>query len=346
MSSHGWLERISELSTARLRQNKRSYSPPPVRPVREALVCRAVVTEIRATAPALAGASELPDLVDALEQVVTGADGDRGMRLFLRALKTHSVPVPHEQYRRLQALGRKFGFPPAVVHDGLDITWPPLSTARQGVTQDFGLSRLARLFTAGWHHRTPRAAVENAVTGDGYERPPGSEAAVLWEDTRRMLDSGLSDNTITVLWLAATERGCNIDEYGVGGRQWLEQVVEVCEEYLSKIAPTYLPAPPTTGSDAADAVLREIREMTRQAAGTKISPAFRPVEGTTVMDALEQVVTQVDPDLGFRLFLRAVEVLRLPLTEEQYARYEALGSRFQYGEDHLLFSVDHLVQRT
>ncbi|MFD8146753.1 hypothetical protein [Streptomyces sp. NPDC059708] len=344
LSSRGWLKRISEVSAARLRQNKRSYTPPPVKPVRDAGLCRAVVAEIRATGPALAGASALPELVDALEQVVTGADGDLGMRLFLRALKTHAVPVPHEQYGRLQALGRKFGFPAAVVHDGLDITWPPVSTTRQGITQDFGLSRLARLFTAGWHHRTPRAAVENAVTGDGYERPPGSEAAVLWKDTRRMLDSSLSDDTITVLWLAATDRGCNIDEYGVGGRQWLEQVVEVCEEHLSEIAPTYVLVAPTTRTDGGDAVLREIREMTHLAAGTKISPAFHPLEGTTVMDALEQVVTQVDPDLGFRLFLRTVEVLRLPLTEEQYARYENLAGRFQYGEDHLLFTVHHLVQ--
>ncbi|MFJ7206970.1 hypothetical protein ACIQWR_25990 [Streptomyces sp. NPDC098789] len=346
MSSRGWLEAVSEVSTARLRRNERSYTPPPVRPVRDAFACRAVVAEIRATAPALAAASASPDLVDALEQVVTGGDGDLGMRLFLRAIKTHSVPVPHERYRRLQALGWEFGFPPAVVHDGLDIIWPPISTARQGITEDFGLSGLARLFTAGWHYRTPRAALEDAATRDGYERPPGSEAAIVWEDTRRMLDSPLSDGTITVLWLAATNRGYNIDACGVGGRQWLEQVVEVCEEHLGKIAPTYLPATPTTRTDGADAVLREIRDMTRPAAGSKISREFLPVEGTTVMDAVEQVVTRVDPDLGFRLFLRAVEVLHLPLTEEQYARYEALGSRFQHGEDHLLFSVHHLVQRS
>ncbi|MGA4960283.1 hypothetical protein [Streptomyces lavendulocolor] len=347
MSVRAWLERISEVSTARLRQNKRSYTPPPVRPVRDTQACQAVVAELRAIAAALAGASVLPDLVDALEQVVTGADCDLGMRLFLRALKAHSVPVPYEQYRRLQALGRQLGFPAAVVHDGLAIIWPPVgTTSRQGVVGDFGLSRLTGLFTAGWHYRTARATVENALTGDGYERPPGSEAAVLLEDARRMLDSDLSDDTITVLWLAATDRGHSIDEHGVGGREWLEQIVEVCEEHLTAVAPAYVPAASTRGTEAGDAVLREIREMTPLAAGAVISPAFRPLEGSTVMEALEQVVTQVDPDLGFRLLLRTVAVLRLPLTEEQYARYEVLGSRFHHGEDHLLFSVDHLVQRT
>ncbi|MCY0951435.1 hypothetical protein [Streptomyces sp. H27-S2] len=346
MTCRGWLERISEVSTARLRQNKRSYAPPPVRPVRDAGLCQAVVAELRATAPALAGASALPDLVDALERVVTGGDGDLGMRLFLRALKVHAVPVPHERYRRLLALGREFGFPAGAVHDGLHIVWPQVSATRQGVSGDFGLSQLARLFTAGWHYRTPRAAVENAVTYDGYERPPGSEAAIVWEDTRRMLDSGLSDDTITVLWLAATNRGYSIDECGVGGREWLEQVVEVCEEHLAAVAPAHFPVAPAVHTDTGDAVLREIRDMAPLAAGKAISPAFRPLEGTAVMGALEQVVTRVDPDLGFRLFLRTLEVLQLPLTEERYARYETLSSRFQYGEDHLLFSIDHLVQRS
>lgn len=346
MTCRGWLERISEVATARLRQNKRSYTPPLVRPVRDAGLCQEVVAELRATTPALADASSLPDLVDALEQVVTGADGDLGMRLFLRALKAHSVPVPYERYCGLLALGRQFGFPPAVVHDGLRIIWPPVGTTRQGLSGDFGLSRLARLFTQGWHYRTPRAAVENAATGDGYERPAGSEAAILLEDARRMLDSGLSDDTITVLWLAATNRGYNIDECGVGGREWLGQVVEVCEEHLTAVAPAYLPVAPPVRTDTRDAVLREIRDMAPLAAGTVISPAFRSLEGTTVMGALEQAVARVDPDLGFRLFLRTLEVLQLPLTEEQYARYQTLSGHFQYGEDHLLFSVDHLVRRT
>ncbi|MFF3087606.1 hypothetical protein ACFVRB_21520 [Streptomyces nojiriensis] len=341
MSCREWLQKVSEVSTARLRQDKRSYAPPQVRPVRDAEVCRAVLAELGAVAPAL-----VPDLVDALEHVVAGADGDLGMRLLLRALKVRSVPVPYERYRRLLALARRFGFPAAVVHDGLAVVWPPVSATRQGIDGDFGLSRLTGLFTAGWHHRTPRAAVAHALTGGGYERPPGSEAAVVWEDTRRMLDSGLSDSTITLLWLAATVRGYNIDLFGVGGREWLEQVVEVCEQHLTDVAPAYVPGLPAVRTDGREAVLRELRDLAPLAAGTVISPGFHPLEGPAVMDALEQVVTRVDPDLGFRLFLRMVGNLQLPLTEEQYTRYKVLAGRFQYAEDHLLFSVDHLVQRT
>ncbi|MFE5620475.1 hypothetical protein ACFQ8S_00120 [Streptomyces virginiae] len=64
------------------------------------------------------------------------------------------------------------------------------------------------------------------------------------------------------------------------------------------------------------------------------------------MEAVERIATQIDPDLGFRLLVRTVEVLQLPLTEEQYIRYETLAAGYHYSDDHLLFSVDHLVQRT
>ncbi|MFD8290584.1 hypothetical protein ACFV2B_20550 [Streptomyces lavendulae] len=345
MGVREWLERISKVSTAQLRRDKRSYVPPPVRPVRDERLCRAAVTEIRVMAPDLARASAIPDLVHCLEQVVTGADGDLGVRLFLRSLKAHSVPVPQEEYRRLLVLGWQFGFPPAVVHDGLRILWPPVSTSRYGLDDDFGLSRLAVLFTAGWHHRTPRAAVENAVQYDGYERPPGSEAAILLEDTRRILDSTLSDDTISLLWLAATDRGHDLDRFGLSGREWLEQVADVCEAHLSEVAPAYVPSVSAIRTDLRSAVLREIRETAPVAAGTVIGPGTLPLQGTAVWNALEQVVSKVDPDLGFRLLLRALKILQLPLTETQYARYETLGSDFQYGQSHLLFSVNHLIQR-
>ncbi|WP_405940801.1 hypothetical protein [Streptomyces sp. NBC_00207] len=158
-----------------------------------------------------------------------------------------------------------------------------------------------------------------------------------------MLDPGLSDDAITALWLAATDRGYGIDRFGVSGREWLEQVAEVCEEHLTEVAPAFVPAAPPPATGTGDEVLREIRGMSPLAASTAVSPDFHPLEGTTVMEALEQIATQVDPDLGFRLLLHTVEVLQLPLTEEQYTRYEALASRFHYGQDHLLFSVDHLV---
>lgn len=59
------------------------------------------------------------------------------------------------------------------------------------------------------------------------------------------------------------------------------------------------------------------------------------IPGAVAARALEQVVSEVDPDLGFRLFLPVLLALGMPLTEERYARYKALGERFGYGEFHV-----------
>ncbi|MEV7448658.1 hypothetical protein ACWD6Q_10220 [Streptomyces nigra] len=51
-----------------------------------------------------------------------------------------------------------------------------------------------------------------------------------------------------------------------------------------------------------------------------MSPRWEPIPGTEAAAVLEQVVTRVDPDLGFRLLLRMLNVLSVPLTEDEYAR--------------------------
>ncbi|MGW1493061.1 contact-dependent growth inhibition system immunity protein [Streptomyces sp. NPDC002402] len=343
MNSRVWLEKISELSTDRIRRDKRSYVPPPVQPVRDEELRRAVAAEIRNLAPALDRADAPSDLVDCLEQVVTRADADLGFRLFLRALKVYSIRIEKERYDRLLGLGERFGFSAAVVHDGLNVIWPPVDTTRRDATWDFGLSGLTALFVAGWHTRGARETVRYAAAGDGPERTPGSEAAILLEDTLRLLESDLSTDTITTLWLAATARGFNIDHFAIEGRDWLRQIVEVCEERLRDVAPSYTPIVPTAWTELTEEVLRELREVMLLCADKAVSPDWRPIPATTVLASLEQAITRVDPDLGFRLFLRLLVVLSVPLTEEQYARYETIGARFGYGECHV-FQVEDLIR--
>ncbi|MGA4960397.1 hypothetical protein [Streptomyces lavendulocolor] len=345
MNSRAWLEKVSELSTERLRHNKRSYVPPPVRPVRDEDLCRAVTAEIRALAPALGQAAAPSDLTGCLEQVVTGADADLAFRLLLRTLKVYSIPIEKERYAKLLTLGDRFGFPAAVVHDGLNVIWPPVDPTRRDATWDFGLSGLTARFVAGWHTRGARETVRDAAASDGPERTPGSEAAILLEDTLALLESDLPTDTITTLWLAATGRGFNLDHFAVDGRDWLRQIAEVCEERLHDVAPTYTPAVPTARPGLMQEVLRELREVTLLCADKAVSPDWRPIPATTVLASLEQVITQVDPDLAFRLFLRVLPVLSLPLTEEQYARYEAIGARFGYGEHHVP-QVQDLIRRS
>ncbi|MCT9011404.1 hypothetical protein [Streptomyces rhizosphaerihabitans] len=96
-------------------------------------------------------------------------------------------------------------------------------------------------------------------------------------------------------------------------------------------------------TELADLVLREVRETAPTVADKTVSPHWRPVPATEVMDALEHVVTRIDPDLGFRLFLRVLSVLQVSLTQERYDRYRAIGERFGYGEYHVC-DVDYLIE--
>ncbi|PZT76397.1 MULTISPECIES: hypothetical protein [unclassified Streptomyces] len=342
MHGRAWLEEISDLSTERLRQDRRSSAPPPVLPVRDEDLCRAVAAEVRSLAPALVRADALSDLADCLEQVVVRADAGLGFRLFLRVLKVRSVRIEKERYDRFLGIGERLGLPAAVVQDGLNVLWPPVDTTRRDATWDFGFSRLTGLFVAGWHTTDARKHVQDAVAGDGPERTPGSEAAILLEDTLRLSESELSSRTIATVWLAATRRGYSIDHFAIGGREWLRQIEEVCRERLRHVAPSYIPVVAPARTELVPEVLRELREVMPLCADRAVSPDWRPIPAAECLAALEQVVAEADPDLGFRLFLRVLTVLSVPLTEEQYTRYAGIGARLGYGEYHV-FQVEDLI---
>ncbi|GGK51229.1 hypothetical protein [Streptomyces flaveus] len=338
MDTRTWLRAISDLATERLRQNKRSYVPPPVQPVRDEDLCGQVVAEIRGLAAELTGASALPDLVPGLEQVATRADADVGFRLFLRALKACSVRVSKERYDRFLGLGERLGYPVAVVRDGLDVDWPPINTTHRGTTWNFGLSQLAGNAHQDWRADRSRREIHRVADADEPGQSPGTAAAILLEDALRLLESSLSDDTITALWIAVSDAALRSD-----GRDWLRLVAEVCGERLREVAPAYAPVVPPARMEAADAVLREIQDTAPLVADKAISPRWHPLPATEAMAALGQVAGRVDPDLGFRLFLQVLRVLSVPLTREQYERYEAIGEGFGYGKYHV-DEVEYLIE--
>jgi hypothetical protein len=100
---------------------------------------------------------------------------------------------------------------------------------------------------------------------------------------------------------------------------------------------------PPARTELADAVSHELRETALAVADKAVSPHWQPVSAAEATDALGQVVHQVDPDLGFRLFLRLLLVLSVPVTSGQYERYRSIGKRFGYGEYHV-DEIEHLVQ--
>ncbi|MCX4825395.1 hypothetical protein OG883_37200 [Streptomyces sp. NBC_01142] len=84
----------------------------------------AVLTEVRTLAPELERATaghpyqRVPEVVPALERVVTEVDPGLGFRLFLRVLKAYLVYISESQHLRYLELGERFGYNESVVDDG------------------------------------------------------------------------------------------------------------------------------------------------------------------------------------------------------------------------------------
>ncbi|MFF3405685.1 hypothetical protein ACFYW8_05605 [Streptomyces sp. NPDC002742] len=355
MSARDWLRRVDETCAARPPRKIPGRRPAPSswwgawRPAADE-VRDDVVAEIRSCREQSAGPLPppgpgplpspgplpFPDTLSALEEVAARVHPDLGFRLFLRVLKACSVRIDKERYDRFQALGDRFGYCCPLIDTGLDVAWPPIDTARRDAVWDFGLSRLAGQAHQDW--RGSREDIRSAAEGDDVGQTPGSAAAVLLEDALRLLRSALPDAAVSALWFGASAWPRSGD-----GRDWLRLIADVCRERLREVVPTYGPVVAPVRTELADLVLREVRETAPTVADKAVSPHWRPVPATEVMDALEHVVTRIDPDLGFRLYLRVLSALKVSLTQERYDRYRAIGERFGYGEYHVS-DVDYLIE--
>ncbi|MGW1543784.1 hypothetical protein ACWCPM_26690 [Streptomyces sp. NPDC002309] len=198
------------------------------------------------------------------------------------------------------------------------------TTERREIWIDFGLSGLTKWFAAPWAGEvTPGELVTEAANwGDGVYAP------TLLRDALRLLESPVPTPLIDRLWCAATGLPYAPDTVPVNGRAWLDEIVRVCAARVRLDEPAFTPAPPEPPADGPlrEAVLREIRE-----AAPAVVDAVRG-GGVEVVGALEQVVVQVDPDLGFRLLLRVLKAHLVPITESRYLRYHELGELFGYHE--------------
>ncbi|WP_234540027.1 hypothetical protein [Streptomyces shenzhenensis] len=320
--------------------------------VDEPAMRKAVCAEVRAVAHRLTG----PDVGAALERVAAEVDADLGFRLFLRVVKETPITVTMERYDRYLTIGEAFGYPGLVVHDGLGVRWPRFDdvSLRRRFYRDFGFSSLAGGFYSDlWQHsHTVDEGIRGAVF-DYVGLVPGSSAYALLEDTLRLSRSPMSDDALIELWQAATCYGYDPRHEGAEARQWLDRIAEACVERLREIDPGFTIGAPSPGDfEAMNAVRRELREiapvLTRAVHdtpwyGVTTSPWFE--HSRTLVPALEQVVDQVDPDLGFRLLLRCVRVYDARITDEQYARWRVLGDRFGYGREHVAELADPHAER-
>ncbi|MFI9650578.1 hypothetical protein ACIHAA_30455 [Streptomyces sp. NPDC052040] len=199
---------------------------------------------------------------------------------------------------------------------------------------DFGISWLMSMFHYDWTHNGETGA-EAVRYHLGAEQDP-EEVLCLRRDARLLLER-LTPGTIENLWQAGTYPDGRFQDPERGftsGDEWMGTIAGLCDERLSRkgnIRPLS-GADTEDGAKVADAVLGEVGQA-----------RFLP-DG--VRHALEECVCRCTPDLAFRLLLRAipgsVKGCDMPLSPDQYARLERLGSAMHYGP-YVVSEVKHLV---
>ncbi|MGW4689929.1 hypothetical protein ACWEPM_34290 [Streptomyces sp. NPDC004244] len=195
---------------------------------------------------------------------------------------------------------------------------------------DFGLSALAQAFQDVWTHGTADEVIASVASRHG---------CTLLTDVVRLLESPLSDRALMAVWQAATGRNYDLEHGGIDVRDWLNRIADIARRRITEEGAGSSGPPSPVHAELVEDVLSEIRP-TLAALDEATRHPHRRISGAVA--ALESVVTEVDPDLGFRLFLRSIVGYRVPITEAQYQGYRALADRFGYGEHHL-HGVDGLI---
>ncbi|MEV7371417.1 hypothetical protein AB0O51_11085 [Streptomyces sp. NPDC090301] len=159
----------------------------------------------------------------------------------------------------------------------------------------------------------------------------GAFAHQLLRDCLVLLDSPLSSREIEVLWLAGTFREFDLEQLGIDGREWLRRIADICADRIRADAPSFTAAAVPAVDDAVgEAVAAEVLSVGPALEQATAHHAYSPLDG--VVPALRRVVDH-DPDLGFRLLLRAVKGYFVRIGEARYERYLALGEELGLGED-------------
>jgi len=339
-----WLQRIMEVCPPREEESSTGSSALEETPsqMTDEVLRNLVMNEIEYLTPRLQRSVPVIDMVPALCDVVGSVDADLGLRMFMRVLKAYSVPVPAAQYERLVNLADQLAYPSSVIHESLNVQWPPLDPGDRTLPLGrFGLSSLAAMFAGDhWRYEGTRLETVQRLLHADAGLVPGIQAAILLDDAQRLVRSTLEDSTVTDLWLAASARWYVRDEFDSDGRQWLREITDECGLRLREVDPAYAPYPTTVRDDAKSAVLREIRQC-RQLLDTRFT-AMSSGSTASAGHALERAAASVSPDLVFRLFLETLRAVNAVVTHEQYARYADLCRHLGYHQDYIL-NYEHLL---
>ncbi|MFE5944194.1 hypothetical protein [Streptomyces sp. NPDC056480] len=193
---------------------------------------------------------------------------------------------------------------------------------------DIGLSGLIKWIR---YPRVPSEAAGLDVVTSVAGRFDGAFAHQLLGDCVVLLDSPLTSREIEVLWLAGTFREFDLERLGIDGREWLRGIADICTDRIRADDPSFTDAAAPVVDDAVrEAVAAEVRSVGPALEQATAHHSYSPLDG--VVPALRRVV-DLEPDLGFRLLLRAVKGYFVRIGEARYERYLALGDELGLGED-------------
>ncbi|MFI9752298.1 hypothetical protein [Streptomyces collinus] len=333
-----WLRRVADVCPAGEEEIPAGTSAPDeTRSAKSEQELRGLaLEEIDHLTPRLHRSVPASDMVSALRDLVADVDADLGLRMFLRVLKAYSVPVPAARYERLLELADQLTHPSSVIHEGLNVQWPPLDPHDRTLPLGrFGLPTLAAMFASDhWRYEGTRLETVQRLLHADAGLVPGIQAAILLDDAQRLVDSPLEESDVTDLWLAASGRWHVRDEFDSDGRQWLREITDACRMRLRDADPAYAPYPTPFRDDEKSAVLREIRQC-REVLDT-LFPPVGPGGTGGAGHALERAAGSVSPDLVFRLLLETLKAADVVVTGEQYTRYADVLRRWGYPQDYIL----------
>jgi hypothetical protein len=217
--------------------------------------------------------------------------------------------------------------------------YPALVPYQRFADFDFGLTHVANGFHQDW---TLAGSVEDVAR---LYLPGPAEAAALADDVAQVLGSPLSDDQVSLLWVAATD-GFTITSAGLG-RDILRRIGAACHEWQREFGAVPPEDSPDWHTPQISARVREAISGATLKFGSrdewKFATSNLEAVSRDVRQALELLAWSVTPDLAFRFLLQVHLGSWLTVDKASWTRYERLAAGFSYGE-FLLSSLDHLVE--
>ncbi|MER5961251.1 hypothetical protein [Streptomyces sp. NPDC002057] len=205
--------------------------------------------------------------------------------------------------------------------------------SRHEFDEDFGLSGIAGKFQYPHVPLDDAAAAAALVTAMAEERD-GTYGIWLLKDVRRLLASPLPDDVIVRLWLAVTATHFDPTRHGMSGRDWMERIAELCADRVPQGDHAAVPdlPEPVIDEGLTKSVLEQVRGVGPMLAEAAVTTSHA-VPLADIVAPLEKVIAEVDADLGFRLFLRALKAYFVRISAVRQESLLALGERFGYNRD-------------